>query len=65
MELETYRHDACPEYETTSYAWSGEDGDSTLSYPIYIGKYWDVPFQTKNCWFMLQYLRPGRGIRIV
>lgn len=65
VELETYRRDACPEYETTSYAWGGEDGDNTSCYPIFVGEYWDILLQTKNCWSMLRYLRPTRGLRIV
>jgi hypothetical protein len=63
--LETYRHDSCPEYETVSYTWGGEEGDSTLCCPTYIGPYWDVLLQTRNCWAMLRYMRPWRGIRIV
>jgi hypothetical protein len=63
--LETYRHDCCPEYETVSYTWGAEEGDSTLCCPAYIGPYWDVLLQTRNCWAMLHYMRPWRGIRIV
>lgn len=30
LELETYPIDRCPEYETMSYSWGGEDGNSSL-----------------------------------
>ena len=63
--LETHQHYECPEYETVSYTWGGEDGDSTPCRPIFVGPYWDVLLQTKNCWAMLRYLRPRRGIRMV
>lgn len=63
--LETYQHDDCPEYETVSYTWGGEDANNTPCKPIYVGPYWDVLLQTKNCWSMLQYLRPLRGLRMV
>ncbi|KAG4443360.1 hypothetical protein IFR05_001149 [Cadophora sp. M221] len=63
--LETHLDDDHPEYETLSYAWGGEDGDSSRVRPVYVGKYWDVLMQTKNCWSLLQYLRPRRGIRLV
>ncbi|CAG9988245.1 unnamed protein product [Clonostachys byssicola] len=65
LSLETYEHDSCPEYETVSYTWAGEDGNGTLTRPVYVGPYWDILFATKNCWEMLQYLRPWRGIRMV
>jgi hypothetical protein len=61
--LHQYRHDNCPEYETVSYTWGGEDSNSTLCKPIYIGPYWDILFQTHNCWNMLRFLRPAEGIR--
>ncbi|KAH9213872.1 heterokaryon incompatibility protein-domain-containing protein, partial [Leptodontidium sp. 2 PMI_412] len=63
--LETHLDDDHPEYETLSYAWGGEDDDSSRVRPVYVGKYWDVLLQTKNCWSLLQYLRPRRGIRLV
>ncbi|XXH02608.1 hypothetical protein Hte_008987 [Hypoxylon texense] len=65
LELETFSFDDCPEYETTSYAWGGEDGDSSPCCPIYVGRYYDVLLHTKNCWSMLRYLRPRRGLRMV
>lgn len=39
VELETYQRDSCPEYETTSYAWGGKDGDNGMCCPVYIGEY--------------------------
>ncbi|KAF4963692.1 hypothetical protein FSARC_8336 [Fusarium sarcochroum] len=30
LELETHQFELCPEYETVSYSWGGEDGDSSL-----------------------------------
>jgi hypothetical protein len=63
--LEVFRHDDCPEYETVSYTWGCEDGDSTPCRPIFVGPYWDILLQTKNCWDMLRYMRPWRGIRMV
>ena len=63
--LEAYRHDECPEYETTSYTWGGEDNDSTLCHPLFVGQSWDVLLLTKNCWEMLRYLRPWKGIRMI
>ncbi|KAF7531120.1 hypothetical protein G7054_g9176 [Neopestalotiopsis clavispora] len=65
VDIETYDLDDCPEYEATSYAWAGEDGDSKLSGPIFIGSFYDVAWQTSNCLSLLRYLRPGRGIRMV
>ena len=65
LSLETYSQDNCPEYETVSYTWGSEDGDSTLCQPIYIGPCWDLLLQTKNCWDMLRFIRPWRGIRMV
>lgn len=63
--LETYQNDDCPEYETVSYAWGGENGDIRRCCPVYLGEYWDVFLQTKNCWSLLQYLQPSRGIRVI
>lgn len=65
LTLEDFRHDDCPEYETVSYTWGGEDDDSTLCRPVYVGPYWDVLLQTRNCWNALLYLRPWRGVRMV
>jgi len=40
----------------------------TLSYPVYIGDYWATLLQTKNCWNMLNFLRPrartDRNLRV-
>lgn len=65
ISLEVYQHDRCPEYETLSYTWGGEDNDSGRIHPIYIGQYWHALLQTKNCWDMLRFLRPSRGVRLV
>ncbi|KAK1854811.1 heterokaryon incompatibility protein HET-6-like protein [Colletotrichum chrysophilum] len=65
LELEVYELDNCPEYEAVSYLWGGENDDTTLCYPVYVGSFWDVLFQTKNCWDMLRFMRPWRGIRMV
>ncbi|KAH3953372.1 hypothetical protein HBI56_113400 [Parastagonospora nodorum] len=54
-----------PEYECASYSWGGEEGDSSLCQPVYIGDYWDILLQTRNCWSMLCFLRPKRGVRMV
>lgn len=63
--LESYEDDDCPEYEAVFYAWGGEDNDYTRDKPVYVGEFWDVLLQTKNCWYMLQYLRPWRGHRLI
>lgn len=63
--LEVYELEDCPEYETLSYTWAGEDGDGTFSRPIYIGPSWDMLLQTKNCWEMLRFMRPRRGMRML
>lgn len=63
--LVEYRVDDCPEYETVSYTWGGEDGDATPCKPAYFGDFWDVLFLTRNCWSLLQYLRPSTVTRIV
>lgn len=65
LTLEAYNLDQCPEYETVSYTWAGEDGDGSLSRPIFIGPFWDVLLQTKNCWEMLRFMRPWRGTRMI
>ncbi|EHK47062.1 hypothetical protein TRIATDRAFT_45771 [Trichoderma atroviride IMI 206040] len=65
LTLETYKHADCPEFETVSYTWGGEDGDHVPSQPVFVGPYWDVVFQTKNCWNMLRSIRPWRGVRMV
>lgn len=63
--LVEYQQDNCPEYETVSYTWGGEDGDATPCKPGYFGEFWDVLFLTRNCWSLLQYLRPHMGTRLV
>jgi hypothetical protein len=65
VELEIHDQNKSPEYEATSYMWAGEDGDKEMCRPVYIGRYWDILLQTKNCWNMLQYLRPWRGERLI
>jgi hypothetical protein len=65
LTLEIYTHDNRPEYETVSYQWGGEDGDYSLRHPVFIGPYWDVLLQTKNCWSMLRFARPWRGVRML
>ncbi|KAH8200340.1 hypothetical protein TruAng_005493 [Truncatella angustata] len=63
--LEVHEQDSCPEYETVSYTWAGEDGKSDEHKVIYAGEFWDVLPQTINCWYLLQYLRPAKGARVV
>ncbi|KAH8891185.1 HET-domain-containing protein, partial [Thozetella sp. PMI_491] len=63
--LETYQHGNCPEYETVSYTWGGENDDCQLNQVIYVGEDWDILLQTKNCWQMLSWLRPRRGSRMI
>jgi hypothetical protein len=65
LTLETYPLSNCPAYETVSYCWAGEDGDSTRRHPVFVGEYWDVILQTRNCWELLRFVRPGRGVRMV
>ncbi|KAF5027530.1 hypothetical protein F66182_347 [Fusarium sp. NRRL 66182] len=65
FELETHELGQCPDYETVSYSWGGEDGNQRLCRPIYIGEFWDILLQTQNCFSMLQYLKPRRGCRMV
>ncbi|PTD09912.1 hypothetical protein FCULG_00008954 [Fusarium culmorum] len=43
----------------------GEVGDSERYCPVYLGVYWDVLLQTKNCWSMLQYARPQSYPRLI
>ncbi|KAH8803604.1 heterokaryon incompatibility protein-domain-containing protein, partial [Xylogone sp. PMI_703] len=61
--LETCFQANCLEYETVSYTWGGEDGDYALSQPVFIGPYWDLLFQTQNCWEMLRLFRLQKGTR--
>ncbi|KAK2753188.1 heterokaryon incompatibility protein het-6-like protein [Colletotrichum kahawae] len=65
VELETCKDDGHPEYETVSYTWGGEDGDSLACKPVFMGPYWDVILQTRNCWELLRHLRPRKGRRTV
>ncbi|KAK3372583.1 heterokaryon incompatibility protein-domain-containing protein [Podospora didyma] len=65
LHLEVYDFNDCPEYETVSYTWAGEDGDGALRRPVYIGDHWDVLLQTQNCWDMLCFMRPWRGTRML
>ncbi|KAL4871478.1 hypothetical protein BDV12DRAFT_206225 [Aspergillus spectabilis] len=53
------------EYETVSYMWGGEDGDYTTCKPVFIGPYWDVMMQTRNCYQMLRTARLAREPRII
>lgn len=65
IDLESYRHSHRPDYETVSYVWGGEAGDSAPRHPIFIGKYWDAFLQTENCYELLRFARPGRGVRLL
>ncbi|KAF5562816.1 heterokaryon incompatibility het-6 [Fusarium phyllophilum] len=64
-ELVVHEDGRSPQYESTSYTWAGENGDSSKCRPLYIGRYWDVVLQTQNCWFMLQSLRLPIGTRAI
>lgn len=64
-DLVEYPQDNCPEYETTSYTWGGEDSDAAPCKLAYFGEFWDALFLTRNCWSLLQYLRPQMGTRVV
>ncbi|KAK1751544.1 heterokaryon incompatibility protein-domain-containing protein [Echria macrotheca] len=61
--LEVYSINDCPEYEAVSYTWGGEGDDSTPVCPVYVGGFWDVLLQTKNCAAMLRYLRLQDRVR--
>lgn len=63
--LEIFAHDNRPEYETVSYQWGVDDGDYRARQPVYIGPFWDVILQTQNCWDLLNFARPWRGVRII
>ncbi|KAK2729462.1 heterokaryon incompatibility protein HET-6-like protein [Colletotrichum kahawae] len=65
LAFEVFEDHRYPDYDTVSYTWGGENGDYSLSEIIYIGEYWDVMRTTRNCWTMLRYLRPWRGIKLV
>lgn len=64
-ELVVHQDGRSPQYESTSYTWAGENGDSSKCRPLYIGRYWDIALQTRNCWSMLQSLRLPIGTRAV
>ncbi|CAI6088427.1 unnamed protein product [Clonostachys chloroleuca] len=49
LSLETYEHDNCPEYETVSYTWAGEDGNGTLY--LTVGK-----DSSSLCWAILGHI---------
>lgn len=63
--LEEYAFDDYPEYETVSYVWGGENCDSTLCKPVYVGRFWDVILVTGNCSALLYYLRRRKVCRVV
>lgn len=63
--LELYDDVDCPEYETVSYTWAGEDGNAQRFQLVFIGPHWDAVPQTENCCSMIRYLRPLRGFRLV
>lgn len=65
IQLDVYDLNDHPEYETVSYVWGGEEGDSTLCRPVFVGRFWDVISATRNCSALLHYLRPRRGCRII
>lgn len=65
LTLEVYPNNDRPEYECVSYTWGGEENDPAPCKPVYIGQFWDVLLQSKNCWSMLKFMRPWRGIRMV
>lgn len=65
LRLEVYPIDDHPEYETVSYAWGGENADSTLCKPVYIGSFWDIILTTSNCSDLLHYLRSRKVCRVI
>ncbi|KAF6783887.1 hypothetical protein CMUS01_16648 [Colletotrichum musicola] len=65
VSLELHDDIRCPEYDAVSYTWGGEDNDYTRSSPVFVGDYWDILAQPKNCVSMLKYLRPKRGLRTI
>lgn len=65
IELEEYPLNDHPEYETVSYVWGGEIGDSTPCRPVYVGRFWDVILATRNCSALLHNLRRPRVRRVI
>ena len=67
LTLESHSDERYPEYEAVSYTWGGENGDASLCCPVYVGPYWDILLQSRNCSAMLQFLRPfeSHGRRLV
>ncbi|KAG6356451.1 hypothetical protein INS49_015839 [Diaporthe citri] len=63
--LEEYAFNDYPEYETVSYVWGGENCDSTLCKPVYVGRFWDVDLATRNCSALLHYLRRRQVCRVL
>lgn len=63
--LEEYAFSDHPEYETVSYVWGGENCDSTLCKPVYVGRFWDVILATANCSALLHYLRHRKVCRVI
>lgn len=65
LRLEEYDLNDYPEYETVSYVWGGEDADSTLCKPIYVGRFWDAILATSNCSALLHHLRRRGTSRVI
>jgi hypothetical protein len=65
LDLEVFAQGNCEEYDATSYTWATEDGDASRRFPVFVGRNWDVLMQTRNCWDMLLYLRPRKGVRML
>lgn len=65
IHVEEYPLDDHPDYDTVSYVWGGEVGDSTLCKPVYVGRFWDVILATRNCSALLHYLRCRRVPRVI
>ncbi|KAI1764861.1 hypothetical protein GGR53DRAFT_465960 [Hypoxylon sp. FL1150] len=59
----TYTDNNYPQYETVSYMWAGEEGNSER--PVYVGPYWDMLLQTENCGQLFRFLRPPRASRLI
>lgn len=65
VDMEKHDGEYCPEYETVSYTWGGEDDDTRRQVPVYVGPFWDVLLQTKNCVSMLHYVRSRRASHFI